>query len=288
MRSMTGFGAAEQHHDSYLIGTEIRGYNSRFLEISLDIPDNLTALEEAVRNRIAERVSRGRIEARVYLVGTDRRDPITFDHSNVVALKRALDEICQSLGLTESVSLSHLLHFEKVVTLTKRNDSEIYRSALFEVLEEACTRFETNRISEGAETARDIRRQLAHLEAGLSMIAEQVPRFEAHTREQISRRYHELLNEEIDPYRLQSETALLVLKSSINEELARMKAHIAEFHATLARPNRIGKKLDFICQELQRETNTIASKAPLFEISRGTIEMKEAIENMREQLRNVE
>jgi uncharacterized protein (TIGR00255 family) len=157
------------------------------------------------------------------------------------------------------------------------------------VLREAAAAFQTERTREGKHTEQDILSEISAIESALQTITAHIPGLESAIKENIKARFKEITGEGIiDENRILAETALLLMKYTVSEEISRLSSHLAEFRTETSRNERPGKKLDFLCQEINREINTIGSKSAILEVSRAVVEMKECLENVREQLRNVE
>jgi uncharacterized protein (TIGR00255 family) len=177
---------------------------------------------------------------------------------------------------------------EGVLEIEKDRDDGRYRSLIEPLLQKAADQFEAERVREGKHTQDDILSNIAYLETAVKNVAAHVPAIETSIRENLKTRFVELLGDRIDENRILAETAVLLMKYTISEELSRLSAHLTEFRSETERNPSPGKKLDFLCQEINREINTIGSKTQVLELSRAVVDMKNALENIREQLRNVE
>ncbi|MDR2536425.1 MAG: DUF1732 domain-containing protein, partial [Treponema sp.] len=191
--------------------------------------------------------------------------------------------------------LGLLLKFEGVLEIEKTKADGAYWGLVEPVLKSAADQFDADRIREGKHTEADILVRVGSLETSVSTIASYIPALESAIKENLKIRFMELLGDTagggaaiIDENRILAETAVLLMKYTIAEEISRLSAHLAEFRAETGGLSCSGKKLDFLCQEIQREINTIGSKTPILEVSREVVNMKDALENIREQLRNVE
>ncbi len=201
----------------------------------------------------------------------------------------ALQKLAKDIGLSDRVRLSHLLRIEGLIKPQKCRDVEGDWIRLEPCLEKARRDFATSRAKEGEKIESDIVAQLARVEDCVEKINRERGDLKAGILESLRQRFQEMLGEAVDENRIYAETALLLMKFDINEELMRLRAHIAEFREAIAEKNQsVGKKLDFICQELNREINTISSKSMQHIIHSTVIRAKDSIEKIREQLRNVE
>jgi uncharacterized protein (TIGR00255 family) len=288
MKSMTGFAIQEIMEEDIFVSIELKGYNSRFLDLAVSLPPFLFSLESEIRNYVASRFKRGKIELTIHVrdlnsdiaVLINRRAARTY-HESILALAK-------DLGLEEKPDLALILGMEGVLEIEKNRDDRRYRSIIEPLLQKTADRFEAERVREGKSAQDDILSHLASLEAGLAIIASYSPVMEAAIQENLKSRFVELLGDRIDENRILAETAALLMKHTISEELSRLSSHLKEFRLETGRNPSPGKKLDFLCQEINREINTVGSKTPVLEVSRAVVDMKDALENIREQLRNVE
>jgi uncharacterized protein (TIGR00255 family) len=285
---MTGFAFREKQGEDISLSVEIRGYNNRFLEIFVNSPSWLSSLEPKIREHIAGVCGRGKVEVFVRLRESNTPVKVSVNTEAARAYHAAIGDLAVSLGINEPLSLSVLIGMEGVLDIEKSRDDERYWLAIEPVLKEAAAAFEAEREREGKHTEEDILRSIGIIEAALKTVASRAPDLEIAIRENIKKRFAEMLGDQIDENRILAETAVLLVKHTIAEEISRLSAHIGEFRTETANNPRPGKKLDFLCQEINREINTIGSKSAVLEVSRAVVEMKEALENVREQLRNVE
>jgi uncharacterized protein (TIGR00255 family) len=288
MKSMTGYAYSESSDDSITVAVELKGYNSRFLDISIHLPVWLSSLEMRIREFLASRFARGKMELSVRIREEDSPVSVSVNKSIAVKYKAAIGELAKALNIKEKVNLSMILPLEGVLESETQRDSEKYWAHIKPVLAAAADRFEAERAREGDHTAQDILSHIAVMENSVLTISSHVPELEASIKENLRSRFAELLGNKIDENRVFTETAVLLMKYSISEELARLSSHLKEFRFEVEQNPGPGKKLDFLSQEINREVNTIGSKAPVLEVSRAVVEMKSALEDIREQLRNVE
>ena len=287
MKSMTGCGFAERQEKGLSLSVELRGYNSRFLEIFINLPPYLNSLESKVRDYLGSRCKRGKVEAGIRL--KEQGDlSVSVNLEAARAYLKAMDELAGAFNLEGRADLGLLLSLEGVLETGKNRDDERYWGLMEPVLREAADRFDAERSREGRHTQEDILSHVGALEEAVEAVAAQGPLMEAAIKENLRTRFAELLGDRIDENRILAETAVLLVKYSISEEISRLRSHLAEFRAETGRNPSPGKKLDFLSQEINREINTIGSKTPSLEVSRAVVEMKDALENIREQLRNVE
>ena len=288
MKSMTGYAYRESSNGNITVSVEIKGYNSRFLDLSIYLPSWLSSLEGGVREYLSSRFTRGKVEVGVRIRERDAPVSVSVNETAAINYKKTIGDLARSLGIKEKPSLAMILHLEGVLTTETNRDTEKYWALIEPVLTAASDQFETERLREGKHTAEDILSNIAILEEAVKTVSSHVPGLEASIKENLRSRFTELLGDRIDENRVLAETAVLLMKYTISEELSRLSAHLQEFRIEAEQNPSPGKKLDFLSQEMNREINTIGSKTPVLEVSRAVVEMKNALENIREQLRNVE
>jgi len=289
MKSMTGYAYCESANENTTVSVEIKGYNNRFLDLSIYLPPWLPSLEPELREYISARFMRGKIEASVRIKEHNQDLSVTINEKAAAAYKTAIEALAKKLGIKEKPGLGTLLGLEGVLETETARDAERYRLLVEPVLASAADRFEAERAREGKHTEENILSHLSILEKSVQMISALVPELELAIKENLRERFTEILGGSgIDENRILAETAVLLMKYTISEELSRLSSHLAEFRSETERNPSPGKKLDFLCQEINREVNTIGSKTQALDVSRAVVEMKNALENIREQLRNVE
>lgn len=285
---MTGYACREKTVEDISLSVEIKGYNNRFLEIYVNTPPGLSNLEPKIRALITSCCGRGKVE--VFVRVREHNTPINVSVNREAARTywSAISSLVSELGIKEQPNISLLLGMEGVIEVEKNRDDERYWQVIEPVLKEAAESFNVERNREGKHTEEDILKSIERIETSLKIVETFIPTLESSIKENIRARFVELLGNQIDENRVLAETAMLLMKYTISEELSRLSSHLAEFREETARNQRPGKKLDFLCQEINREINTIGSKIAILEVSSAVVEMKEALENVREQLRNVE
>ncbi|MCL2270781.1 MAG: YicC family protein [Treponema sp.] len=290
---MTGFACREWIEDSFSLSVEIKGYNSRFLELQVYLPPWLSYLEPKARDLAGNYCSRGKVEISIRIREINTPLSVTVNSGAARAYMDALSGLSADLGLDSQLSVSMLIGMEGVLEIEKKRDEGRYWNIIEPVLRDAACTFQEERIREGKHTEEDILNSIGNIESALQVITAHIPNLENSIKENIKSRFYELTGDGaagviIDENRILAETAVLLMKHTVSEEVSRLSSHLAEFRAETGRNERPGKKLDFLCQEINREINTIGSKSTILEVSRAVVEMKEALENVREQLRNVE
>lgn len=288
MTSMTGFGHGEHRDSRVQITLEIRSYNNRFLEIFANLPYTLKQMEPRFREFLSSRIQRGKIELSLFLTELEDESEVVIDHARVRAYRRAMDDLRKSAGIRGRPGISDYVGLDGVLKSVSSRDPEAIWELVLPLLERVMAEFEASRVAEGRKTEQDIRRSADAIRASLSVIESRVPEIESRIRTALRDRFRDLLGEGIDEMRILAETAVLLMKSDVNEEVQRMKAHLETLADALGAAGPQGKRLDFVCQELGREINTIGSKSMMLEIDQAVIAVKDSLEKIREQLRNVE
>ena len=288
MKSMTGYGWIDTQNESVQMSVELKSYNNRYLDININLPPFISPLEPELRTYLKDKITRGRVELYVRVKELEEDLDVTLDTGVVTAYKKALEDIAKAAGLEETPRLSHFLHLDGVMKVVKKRDIDKYKTMLFQNLDKAWVQYDDIRAREGDATWEDIMSSIDVLWKSQKIIQNREESLEDLIKNNIKARFQQLLDDKIDENRVLAETAILLMKYGIGEELSRLSNHLEQFCNTLHRKVPVAKKLDFLCQEMNREINTIGSKSNLLEISQAVIEAKEAVENIREQLRNVE
>jgi uncharacterized protein (TIGR00255 family) len=255
-------------------------------------------MEPRVRALIGEICGRGKVEVSIRVKEMNAPLSVTVNANAAKAYMQALSGLASDLGIDPQLSVPVLIGMEGVLETDKKRDEERYWGFIEPVLKETANAFQQERVREGKNTEEDILKSISDIESALKIVASRVPEIENSIKENIKTRFKELIGAAvigetasagiIDENRILAETAILLMKYTVSEEISRLSSHLAEFRAETAKNERPGKKLDFLCQEINREINTIGSKSVIIEVSRAVVEIKESLENIREQLRNVE
>lgn len=289
MNSMTGYGYRSVSRDDYQIEIEIKGYNNRYLEIASYMNSSLSSYEGYITSQVKKVARRGKIELSVKLKVFESAAQVHLDEAlfrQYLAAFRRAEEI-SSLHL--NVDASALLEIEDLFSTSCQKNAEVYKDALDEALEGALHDFSLSRSREGEETKKDLYRLGRSFEEANERIGRSVLEYEDYFRKLLIEKYEELdLSSRYDETKLLQEIGALLVKYSINEEQNRLKTHIKEYFKLLESCEPVGKKLDFLCQEMNREVNTTASKSQNVSITLETVQMKDDLENIREQIRNIE
>ncbi|MEA4860307.1 hypothetical protein SDC9_111171 [bioreactor metagenome] len=289
MKSMTGYGFSESVGEQFQLAVELKSYNNRYLDINHNIPYILSPFEIEIDKRLGEVASRGHIEVNIRVKNLVSDIELYIDPVAVKKYSEAFNSIAALSGKALKPQLSDFLGSEGVLTSLKGNDSERYRQVLFSTLEEALVQFSASKEREGASTKADLIGLGKRLEAGFLVIQSHADELEALLKQTLRSRFDEMLGDQhYDENRILSEVAVMLVKYSVNEEIKRLAVHLKEFFTLLALDEPVGKRLDFLCQEMNREINTIGSKSQMVELNIQVVAMKDSLENIREQIRNIE
>jgi uncharacterized protein (TIGR00255 family) len=294
IKSMTAFGRGEAEGPSLKWVVELRTVNHRFLELSLNLPKRLWALEDRFRKLIKGRINRGRVDMQLsweYL--GERSITLKLDPGVAAETRLVLQELRAATGLEEPLTFEHFLHFSDLFISKEREpqgDPEETWSLVSQAVGQALDVLEEMRRTEGAALATDLAGHLEMIRLEMGRIAEQAPLLPQLWRERALVRLAELFPEgaPVDEARLAQEVALMADRRDLSEELTRLESHLAQFAETLEAQVPVGRKQEFLLQEMLREANTIGSKAGDLTITQAVLEIKGALERLREQVQNIE
>lgn len=287
---MTGVGAGKAAGDGWEVTAELKTVNHRFLDVNLRLPRNLAFLEPVARERISAGITRGHVEVYLNVMSTagGSREVVT-DPGLAAAYAKAAEEIGAAAGIRERLGIGQLMALEGVVTLTEREmDQETVAALCGEALSEALEQVKRTRAREGAHLKEDLKLHLDRAAALREQILARAPEVVTDYRSRLESRLAQLGAGGVDPQRLAQEVALMADRCAIDEELARLDSHIRQMNRYLEAEGPEGKKMDFLIQEMNREANTIGSKASDAAIAQAVVDLKSEIEKMREQIQNVE
>ena len=292
IKSMTAFAAAEKTKDVLSVAVEIRSYNSRFLDFSLRLPHAYLYMEERIKKLIAERVTRGRIEIRIQ-IRDDSDEVFTFEVNKpkARAYHEALVQLKNEFDINAQLSVDFLVGAGGVVKPAEIDrDMEAVWPIVKDCLDEAMGDLVAMREREGTNIAQDIADRLDTIEKCLDQINIASNDLLSHYQERLKERIKELTKNtvKIDPERIAQEAAYLAERSDISEEIVRVESHIKQFRLIMNSEDSSGRKLNFLLQELNRESNTIGSKTEKINVSHMVVDIKSELEKMREQVQNVE
>ncbi|WP_035290737.1 YicC/YloC family endoribonuclease [Clostridium sp. KNHs214] len=291
IKSMTGFGRATSQGKNRSFDVEIKTVNHRYLDVNIRLPKSLLSLEENIRKLVSERLKRGKVDLFITQNMLQKEDlEAKFNKKLADSYVRCLEDIKETYSVRDDISVSLIAKFSDVISLEyKEEDLEEIWGDLKEPLEAALNLLVEMRIREGEKLKEDIISRCKNIKIMVESIAKRAPQIPIEYKEKLQNRLKELMDEHsVDEGRLAMEVALFADKACIDEEIVRLNSHIAQVKATLQLDEAVGRKLDFIVQEMNRETNTIGSKANDLEICNLVLNMKSEIEKIREQIQNVE
>jgi uncharacterized protein (TIGR00255 family) len=290
---MTGFGRGTAQGDGFSAAVDLKTVNNRFLDIHLRTSTDLTAAEAAVRRRIGERLSRGRVDVNI---SVERTSEVTYELNRplIAGFIQVMREMQREYGLAGEPDVNVLARLPGAMQVSRSGVSEEMLKGVEQALDEALGELEAMRVREGAALAAEMGARLDEIERHLPIIealsGEQVDAYRA----RVNRRISELLARDgleivqLDQGRLAQEVAYLADRSDISEEVARLRSHVSQFRAALEEEGDTGKRLDFLLQEFNREANTVLSKSTDLAIKDAALGIKAAVEKLREQVQNVE
>ena len=287
IKSMTAFARETHSGPSGELTWELRSVNHRFLEPHLRLPEELRALEPAVRDQLAARLARGKVDCTLrYSPAVGVVGSLSVNRAFVEQLLAAGDQISDLIGRSAEPSAFDLLRWPGVIQEQERDLDQVTDAALT-LLDQAITTLRETREREGARLAVLLRERCDRLQESVVRVRARMPEVMAGVRKRLADRLAEV-RDELDPGRLEQELALLAARLDVDEEMDRLEAHVAEVRAVLTRDEPVGRRLDFLMQELNREANTLGSKSADVEVTRESVEMKVLIEQLREQIQNLE
>ncbi len=288
--SMTGYGRGRCNRYGIEIMVEIKTVNHRYRDIFFRLPRDLHSWEEPLRKKVMEKIHRGRIDITATLeeVPQEAYD-LKVNDSLVLAYARALEKVKSLLSLEAPLTLDHLLSYSELFSVqSSLAEKEEVWEVLEKALQEALQGLLLQREKEGEVLREELESRCARLQESVAKIKEASPRVVEHQRRRLRQRLSELLEGDWDESRVLTECALIAERSNTEEELTRARSHLQSFREALRFPEPVGRRLDFIIQELIREINTVGSKAGDYEIAGLVVEAKAELEKMREQVQNIE
>lgn len=288
MTSMTGYSYVETSTETSTVSVEIKSVNSRFLDLTINLPPYLNQLESSFRAIISEKVVRGKIDVYIRVKENESDIEIAADTNAAKAYLDAIKKIADATGYSSDIPLSLIISQPGVLNTNLNYDVEKYGQMISPVLKEALDKFCADRKREGENLKKDLLSKLSKLEECAAFFKEWQPKMESNFKEQITAKFKELLADQVDENRIMTETAAMLVKYTINEEIVRLHSHLAAMKTEIENNPAPGKKLDFLCQEANREINTIGSKNQFAEVGAMVIASKDSLENIREQAKNVE
>ena len=291
IKSMTGFGRCEVQKDSRKFTVELKSVNHRYLDVNIRMPKKLNFFETAIRTLLKSYANRGKVDIFItYEDLSQAQVSVKYNAALAAEYMKYLKQMEEEFGLENDVRVSTLSRYPEVFTMEEQSeDEEELWNGLKEALEGAFAQFVETRKTEGENLKKDILSKLDILSEQIGFIEERSPQIVAEYRAKLEEKMKELLSDtQIEESRIAAEVILFADKICTDEEVVRLKSHISHMRSTLEEQDEIGRKLDFIAQEMNREANTILSKANDIEVSDCAISLKTEIEKIREQIQNIE
>jgi uncharacterized protein (TIGR00255 family) len=283
--SMTGYGTASGESPEGRITVEVRSLNHRYLEIFVRAPRAIVCLEPEIRKLVKCRVSRGKVELFISVENPSNEVSLNLDRALKIA--GALREVADSLG--DKVRLEHVLSAGDITAGMEQQVTSDTMSMVSETVRRALDNMVEHRIQEGESLAKDVAARMKELDSTVELVETLAPEVPIRVRKQVNQFIAGVnLGDLADPQRLEVEIALMSQRSDIAEEITRLKTHVSAFKKALSGGGVVGRRMDFLLQEMQREINTIGSKSGLTEISRMVVDFKAGLEKIREQVQNIE
>ena len=291
IKSMTGYGRAREVLNKRDITVEVRSVNNRYLDCTVKMPRMYAFAEDVVKQHVQKAISRGKVDVFI-TVDASAADvaKVTVNRELAAQYAAALGELAEVCGTEPHVTPEQLSRFPDVLTVTKADeDLETVSADLCAVLDEALAAYNTMRAVEGAKLAEDIGNRLTYIENYTSQVEERSPQTVAEYRAKLTARMQEVLQSTtIDEQRILTEAAIYADKVAVDEETVRLRSHVSQLRTMIASDEPMGRKMDFLIQEVNRESNTIGSKCNDVAIAQVVVGLKAEVEKMREQVQNVE
>lgn len=291
VRSMTGYGRAQISSEGYELSLEIRSVNHRYFDVSIRVPRAYNYLEDVIKSGLKGRIARGKVDVYISIdASASDNISVTLNKPLLNGYIEAIKELSGEYGVVNDLSLSTVMQLSDVFEVTKsEEDTDKLTNEIKNLLDTALIEYLKMSNAEGALLAEDIRSRLGVIERLIAEIEVRSPKCVDEYREKLEARMREVLETvTIDPQRILTEAAIFADKISVSEETVRLKSHITQLRGMLDTDSGIGRKLDFLVQELNREANTIGSKANDIEIAQLVVDLKAEIEKIREQVQNIE
>lgn len=289
--SMTGYGSAKGSVEGQEITVELKSVNNRYLDCSVRLPRNFLFAEDTVKQAVSAGVSRGKVDVFVSAQASqDSGTVVSMNEELARGYRDAVARIAETLGLESGLNAFSLARFPDVLTVERRElDKDKAAAALSEITAKAVEEFNAMREREGERLRRDMLGKLETIEGLVSVVEERSPQTVKEYRERLEARLRDILaDRSLDEQRVITEAAIFADRTAVDEETVRLRSHIAQFRTMLEEGSPIGRKMDFLVQEFNRESNTIGSKCSDASLAKVVVDLKSEIEKIREQLQNVE
>ena len=289
--SMTGYGSAKGSVEGQEITVELKSVNNRYLDCSVRLPRNFLFAEDTVKQAVSAGVSRGKVDVFVSSQASQNSGTVVSVNEELArGYRDAVARIAETLGLESGLNAFSLARFPDVLTVERRElDKDKAAAALSEITAKAVEEFNAMREREGERLRRDMLGKLETIEGLVSVVEERSPQTVKEYRERLEARLRDILaDRSLDEQRVITEAAIFADRTAVDEETVRLRSHIAQFRTMLEEGSPIGRKMDFLVQEFNRESNTIGSKCSDASLAKVVVDLKSEIEKIREQLQNVE
>ncbi len=292
MKSMTAYGYGEFQNENYVMVMELKSYNNRYLEISYSAPPYLSAYENVITALIKEHAQRGHIDLSIRVKNIKSNVEVSVDTDVAKAYLKAIKQVynmAKDSELYPRFNMGDILSQDGVLSSIRTDGIEAYQEGLDHCAKIVLSQFDEAKDREGLVTKNDLTGKIDDISRSLEVVKANVSGLEEMIRKNLVDRINEMLGDQkYDENRILTEVAVMLNRYTINEEVVRLGAHIAEFRKLLRSDEAVGKRMDFLCQEMNREINTIGSKSQMVEVNLEVVNMKDSLENIREQIRNIE
>lgn len=287
---MTGYGQSSLSQDLLSVSVEMRSVNHRFFDCHIRIPQQMIILEEKIKKMIRQHIARGRIDCFIAIDGENlTKKHLNIDWNLIDEYYQFITSLKERYQLEEDINVQHFIHNKELLSVgEEKTANEDLENLILKAVEESVQQLIEMRMIEGRELEKDLNGNVLQLEKELMDVEQLCPRGTKHYEERIRNKMIELTNGMINEDRIITEVAIMSERVDIAEEISRLKSHIHQFRIILKEKEPVGRKLDFLIQEMNREVNTIGSKSLDSEISKKVVLLKSLIEKLREQVQNIE
>lgn len=291
MKSMTGYGMALVKSENYMTKVEVKSVNSRYLELNLRVPKDFMSIEDKIRQEVKSKLKRGKVDLYLsYDVQNPDLQELSINKDLAKAYYRDMEDLRNILEIEEKITLKDIVFLEGVLkkSSTNETDKELLNQVL-QTVRVAVENLDEMRIAEGENLKEDLKTKVVNIEEIVEEIKLLAPKVIEENEKKLTENIYERLKEEdLDLPRLTTELAIMADKLSIDEEITRLTSHISQFNDIIKDTDSVGRKIDFLLQEFNREANTIGSKTTSSEILKLVVNLKSEIEKLREQIQNIE
>jgi TIGR00255 family protein len=288
MKSMTGYSYVEDTIENSFVSVEIKSYNSKYLELDVSLPNFLSSFEAFIHSFIAKKKIRAKMGVVIKAFHSSQEAQISINREIAASYINELKEVSAELDIPFNADIELLLKQSGILKYEIKTDREAWERRLTVMLNRCFHFYDQVRLAEGEALLKDIQNQASLIEEELTKIEKSASKMDEYFKESVKERFLEVVGNDYDEQRIMQEVASLLVRFTINEEVVRLKSHLVLLREELEKDGAVGKRLDFISQEIMREVNTIGAKNQLNEITPSVIMIKSCVENIREQVKNVE